>query len=70
MLESCLDTLPPTCARVFMMREWLELETDEICRDLTLTSPNVWVLLYRARVRLRECLDRHWFNHDPGTPGS
>ncbi len=69
-LETCLEKLPAKCARVFMMREWLELETDEICQELTLTSSNVWVLLYRARVRLRECLDLHWFNHDPGTPGS
>ena len=69
-LQTCLDKLPPKCARVFMMREWLELETDEICQELTMTSSNVWVMLYRARVRLRECLDLHWFNHDPGTPGS
>ncbi|MES2150007.1 MAG: sigma-70 family RNA polymerase sigma factor [Pseudomonadota bacterium] len=62
-LEVCLEKLPPNTARVFMMREWLELETDEICKELTITSSNAWVLLYRARLRLRECLDLNWFGN-------
>jgi len=63
MLEVCLDKLPPKAARIFVMREWLELETDEICKELAISSSNAWVLLYRARVRLRECLDLNWFGH-------
>ncbi|MFZ6687260.1 sigma-70 family RNA polymerase sigma factor [Undibacterium sp. SXout11W] len=63
-LEICLENLPEKTARVFMMREWLELETDEICKELGLTTSNLWVVLYRARLRLRECLDLNWFgNH-------
>ena len=60
-LELCLEKLPSQTARVFMMREWLELETEEICKELAITSSNAWVLLYRARLRLRECLDLNWF---------
>lgn len=60
-LEICLERLPAKAGRIFMMREWLELETDEICQELAISSSNAWVLLYRARVRLRECLDLHWF---------
>ncbi|MES2071038.1 MAG: sigma-70 family RNA polymerase sigma factor [Pseudomonadota bacterium] len=60
-LEVCLEKLPAKTARVFMMREWLELDTDEICKELGLTTSNVWVVLYRARLRLRECLDLNWF---------
>ncbi len=60
-LEVCLEKLPAKTARVFMMREWLELETEEICKELTITTSNAWVLLYRARLRLRECLDLNWF---------
>ncbi|MGZ3184316.1 MAG: sigma-70 family RNA polymerase sigma factor [Telluria sp.] len=60
-LEVCLEKLPAKTARVFMMREWLELDTDEICKELAITSSNAWVLLYRARLRLRECLDLNWF---------
>jgi RNA polymerase sigma-70 factor (ECF subfamily) len=60
-LELCLEKLPAKTARVFMMREWLELETDEICKELAISTSNAWVLLYRARLRLRECLDLNWF---------
>ncbi|GAB2859913.1 RNA polymerase factor sigma-70 [Pseudoduganella ginsengisoli] len=60
-LEICLEKLPAKAARIFMMREWLELETEEICKELAISSSNAWVLLYRARLRLRECLDLNWF---------
>jgi RNA polymerase sigma-70 factor (ECF subfamily) len=60
-LEACMEHLPPTQGRVFMMREWLELETDEICKELSISSTNLWVLLHRARLRLRECLQVRWF---------
>ena len=60
-LEVCLEKLPAKTARIFMMRDWLELDTDEICKELAITSSNAWVLLYRARLRLRECLDLNWF---------
>lgn len=64
-LQVCLDKLPAKTARIFMMREWLELETDEICKELCITTSNAWVLLYRARMRLRECLDLNWFGNHP-----
>lgn len=60
-LEVCLEKLPAQTARLFMMREWLELDTEEICKELAITPANVWVILYRARMRLRECLDLNWF---------
>lgn len=61
-LERCHELLPPVQARVFMMREWLELDAAEICKELQITSTNLWVLLHRARLRLRECLERRWFD--------
>ena len=64
-LEACLDHLPPTQARCFMMREWLELTSDEVCKELAITSTNLWVLLHRARLRLRECLQAGWFDAHP-----
>ena len=62
-LEACCSQLPPVQGRVFMMREWLELETDEICKTLAITPTNLWVLLHRARLRLRECLQQRWLSH-------
>ena len=60
-LQACVDHLPAGLARIFMMREWLEYETSEICKELDITSTNCFVMLYRARMRLRECLEMNWF---------
>lgn len=60
-LEICLDGLSPNLGRIFLMREFLGLETEEICKDLKITSTNCWVMLYRARMALRACLDKRWF---------
>lgn len=59
--EVCLNGVPAKPGRVFMMREILGLETDEICKELGISSSNCWVLLHRARLGLRECLSRRWF---------
>lgn len=61
-MDLCLERLPAATARVFMMREVLELETDEICKELAITANNLWVILYRARVALRMCLEQNWFS--------
>ena len=66
-LEACVEKLPGQQGRLFMMREWLELESDEICKELAITPTNLWVMLHRARLRLRECLQLGWFG--PGAAG-
>ena len=60
-MEACLERLPPNTARAFVMREVMELETAEICKELAITANNLWVILYRARMALRECLEKNWF---------
>lgn len=60
-LEACADKLPATQGRLFLMREWLELSSEEICKELALTPTNLYVQLHRARLRLRECLELNWF---------
>lgn len=60
-LEACAEKLPPTQGRLFLMREWLELSSEEICKELQLTPTNLYVQLHRARLRLRECLELNWF---------
>jgi RNA polymerase sigma-70 factor (TIGR02943 family) len=60
-LEVCVDALPGVQGRIFMMREWLELGTDEVCKELGVTPTNAWVLLHRARLRLQMCLQERWF---------
>lgn len=59
--DICINHLPERSARIFMMREFLDLQTSEICAELGISSNNCWVLLHRARIGLRECLEHRWF---------
>ena len=59
--EACLDHLPGQQARVFMMREFVELDSPEICSAVGISTSNLNVSLHRARLRLRSCLEQHWF---------
>jgi len=60
-MDACASKLPPTQGRLFLMREWLELSVEEICKELDMTQTNLYVQLHRARLRLRECLEINWF---------
>lgn len=59
-LQRCLDALPGRLARLFLLREIMEEDTDSICQELAITPTNLWTMLYRARMRLRDCLDSQW----------
>ena len=59
--EICARLMPVKTARVFVMREVMELTTEEICKELGITATHCWVMLHRARLSLRECLDVKWF---------
>jgi len=59
--EACLEHLPGQQARLFMMREFVQLETDEICQALAIKPGNLNVTLHRARLKLRNCLQQNWF---------
>lgn len=59
--ETCLEGLPGNQAQVFMMKEFVELETHEICTTVGITTTNLNVMLHRSRLRLRECLENNWF---------
>jgi RNA polymerase sigma-70 factor (ECF subfamily) len=60
-LEMFHENQPPKTARVFVMREVMELATEEVCKELAITPNNLWVILYRARMALRLCLEKSWF---------
>ncbi len=62
--ELCLTQLPTQNARAFMMREFIGLETQEICQEMALSVSNLNVMLWRARMRLRECLSQRWFSQE------
>ena len=62
--EMCLEGLPAAASRVFFKREVLGEDTPVICKDEGITSSNCWVILHRARIALRMCLERNWFGRE------
>lgn len=60
LLDMCLIALPDNTARVFTMRELMELTTQEICQILSISEANCWVILHRARLKLRACIEKGW----------
>jgi RNA polymerase sigma-70 factor (ECF subfamily) len=57
----CLSRLPGKIARAFTLHEVEAVRSEEICKDLTVSPNNLWVMLHRARMGLRRCLELHWF---------
>jgi RNA polymerase sigma-70 factor, ECF subfamily len=64
-LQACVERLPARTATVFMMREALGREVEDICAELGISANHCGVMLYRARMALRGCLQRHWFGMSP-----
>jgi RNA polymerase sigma-70 factor (ECF subfamily) len=63
-LYRCLSDLPERQAEAFMMRELHGLSTEEICKALNISATNSWVILYRARMWLRQCIGKNWLDAD------
>ncbi len=61
-LDECADRLKPAMAQVFSLREVAGMETSEICKELGITPTNCWVLLHRARLFMRQCLELNGFS--------
>ena len=60
-LEKCLKKLPQATSLAFSMREIDSMKTEEICQTLNITPTNLWVMLHRARLQMRGCLEQNWF---------
>ena len=63
-LYHCLGELPERQAQAFMLREIDGLTTDEVCKALGISATNSWVILYRARMQLRQCLETNWLESE------
>ena len=63
-MAKCLGSLPPRHAQVFSLCELDGLDSTEACKVFGIAATNVWVMLHRARLRLRQCLETHWFGRE------
>ncbi|UCG11287.1 MAG: sigma-70 family RNA polymerase sigma factor [Deltaproteobacteria bacterium] len=65
-LKSCLSELPPRLNQAFTLRELDGLSADEVRKILNVSPTNGGVMLHRARMRLRDCLESKWFGKENG----
>lgn len=63
-LENCMKKLPKSTADAFSLREIDHQDIKEICKILKISSTNLYVMLHRARLQLRGCLEKNWFESD------
>lgn len=59
--RDCAGKLPEKVAAVFNLREVDGVASKEICAMLGISESNLWVMLHRARMALRRCLETNWF---------
>lgn len=62
-LQNCIENLPEKYSLVFKLKTIQEFDTEEICKELEITSSNLWVIIHRARTQLRKCMEVNWFNN-------
>lgn len=62
-LNMCLSLLPQRWSAVVSMRLFEEKEAEKICKEMNITPSNYWVIMHRARLQLRECLEKNWFKN-------
>lgn len=59
-IQLCIEGLPSQLGTVFIMKMVDEEDSDTICKELGITPSNLWVMLHRARLRMRDCLEQRW----------
>jgi len=64
-LQACLGKLPGRVSTVFLMREMDDEPSSVICETLGVSASNLWVMLHRARMALRQCLESTYFSSTP-----
>jgi RNA polymerase sigma-70 factor (TIGR02943 family) len=62
-LQACIAKLPVKLVPVFIAKVMDEENADVICKELNITSSNYWVMLHRAKVLMRSCLETNWFKN-------
>jgi RNA polymerase sigma-70 factor (ECF subfamily) len=58
LLRRCLGRLPALWLTIFSMKHMDDAAGETICRQLKITPANYWVILHRAKLNLRACLQK------------
>jgi RNA polymerase sigma-70 factor (ECF subfamily) len=65
-MHDCLSKLPKKIRAVFTIREMDDVPGKKVSAILSISDSNLWVMLYRARMAFRECLEMNWFDTQAG----
>jgi RNA polymerase sigma-70 factor (ECF subfamily) len=60
-LSGCIGKLPVSWSACVQLKYISEKDSNEICQELSITASNLWQILHRAKLHLRNCLERSWF---------
>lgn len=60
-LNFCIDKLPENQKQLVLLKLVEEEETEKVCKELNITATNYWVIIHRAKLQLRACLEKNWF---------
>lgn len=60
-LNGCIDKLPDNQKKLILLKLVEEEETEIVCKELNITTTNYWVIIHRAKLQLRACLEKNWF---------
>jgi len=60
-LDACLTKLPAHYQTVVRLKIMENENTDIICQDLGISNANLWQIIHRTKLRLRACINKHWF---------
>ena len=61
-LSKCLDHLPENWRSVVILKLLEDHKSEDVCKELDISSSNLWVIVHRAKLKLRDCLEKNWFN--------
>jgi len=61
-LNQCIGKMPANLASVFVSKFMEENNSETICKDFSITPSNYWVIIHRAKLLIRDCLEKNWFD--------
>ncbi len=60
-LQKCLDALPENWSICVRLKYLSEKSGEEICQEMDIAPTNLWQIIHRAKIQLRECVENNWF---------
>lgn len=61
-IKACIENLPDKWKGVVIDKLVMEEETELVCKEHEISTTNLWVIIHRAKLQLRDCLEKKWFN--------